>query len=306
MINNNNPRYKVAAIVVTYNRLKLLQEGIAALREQTFAVDKIVIVDNGSTDGTGDWLKTQHDLTVVCQDNTGCSGGVHTGIRSVLNTDVDWLWIMDDDTICSKDSLEKLVTTCKTLEEQKIGFIGSKCVWTDGNPHLMNLINIKPYFQGNTPFNKFDNDGVLLTESCSFVSVLVNEKAVREVGLPYKEFFIWNDDLEYTQRITKAGYLGLYCPESVVLHKTASNYRADLYTEPPTAIWKYRYGIRNDFFMAKKAKGLLFFLAWLPARICYTILKIFVIRKDNKFKFANVVLLAGWRSIFFNPTIDRA
>jgi rhamnopyranosyl-N-acetylglucosaminyl-diphospho-decaprenol beta-1,3/1,4-galactofuranosyltransferase len=70
----------IAAVVVTRNRLALLQECVAALRAQTRKPDVIYIIDNASDDGTADWLKGQGDLTVIRQENLGSSGGQYAGV----------------------------------------------------------------------------------------------------------------------------------------------------------------------------------------------------------------------------------
>jgi rhamnopyranosyl-N-acetylglucosaminyl-diphospho-decaprenol beta-1,3/1,4-galactofuranosyltransferase len=57
--------------------------------------------------------------------------------------------------------------------------------------------------------------------SASFVSVLLDAGAVRECGLPVADYFLWNDDFEYTLRLLR-GRLGLLCPSSIVVHRTAS------------------------------------------------------------------------------------
>lgn len=64
----------IIAVVVTYNRRELLKRNIACLRLNT-PVSSIVVVNNGSTDGTGAWLDEQEDLTVIHQENVGGSGG---------------------------------------------------------------------------------------------------------------------------------------------------------------------------------------------------------------------------------------
>ncbi len=295
----------VAVVLVTYNRLNLLKEAIEALRSQTHFIFRIVVVDNGSTDGTSEWLGLQTDLYVIKQANSGGAGGFYTGVKFSASLNVDWVWLMDDDTICNSNSLEKLVEKVSTLPNEKIGFVGSKCVWSDGNPHYMNIVDIKPYFNNTVPFTKYDNYNLLLTEACSFVSVLINIAAIKKIGLPYKDFFIWGDDLEYTQRITKAGYLGFYCQDSIVVHKTPQNYRPNFYTESASNIWKYKYGLRNELFMIKRDKGLLYYTIWLFVKILYTSFKILVKRRDSKFVFIKAVFQSGFNSMFFNPKIER-
>ena len=292
----------IIAVVVTYNRLVLLKEAIFALRGQPF-LNAIVVVNNNSDDGTEHWLKQEPDLIVITQQNRGGSGGFYTGLKAATEMKADWVWVMDDDTICGPDSLQKLIEPMKHIQEP-IGFIGSKSVWKDGNPHLMNIPAISPSFNGNLPFNKYDSLGLLLVETTSFVSLLINAAAIKEVGLPYEDFFIWGDDQEYTRRITKTGKLGFYCSESVVLHKTGINYFPDFYRDTVPNLWKHSYGFRNEFFMIKKNKGLLFFALWLPAKLLYTSYRIMRLRSTDRLKFIRVLLAAGWASVFFNPKIE--
>jgi rhamnopyranosyl-N-acetylglucosaminyl-diphospho-decaprenol beta-1,3/1,4-galactofuranosyltransferase len=297
----NDP--KVAAVIVTYNRFNLLKDTVAAVRAQSFATNQIIVVDNGSTDGSGEWLDLQTDLNVIHQANLGGSGGFHTGLKLAAKTDCDWAWVMDDDTICRPDTLMNLINKVPLVSE-KIGFLSSKSIWTDGQPHYMNIPAITPSFNRFIPFNKYDDKGLLLVETSSFVSLLINLDAVKEVGLPYKEFFIWGDDQEYTRRLTKAGYLGLYCPDSVVLHKTPVNYFPDFYRDTPNNLWKHGHGFRNEFFMVKKNKGVLYFAFWLGAKVAFTSYKLIRIRNTDRPKFVGTLLNSAWKSILFNPKID--
>ncbi|MEO7306975.1 MAG: glycosyltransferase, partial [Ferruginibacter sp.] len=88
---------KVIAVVVTYNRQALLSECITALRNQSRPLDGILIVNNGSTDGTEKWLAAQKDIHFINQENLGSSGGFSTGIQWAYQNDYAWIWCMDDD-----------------------------------------------------------------------------------------------------------------------------------------------------------------------------------------------------------------
>jgi rhamnopyranosyl-N-acetylglucosaminyl-diphospho-decaprenol beta-1,3/1,4-galactofuranosyltransferase len=295
---------KVIAVMVTCNRFKLLKEAITALTLQNHPIHKIIVVNNDSKDGTTEWLNEQKDLVVKHQANTGGSGGFFTGIEMAAAYQPDWIWVMDDDTICRPDTLSKLIDKLKLVSEE-VGFIGSKSIWTDGTPHLMNIPAIKPSVNGRVPFNKYDDKQLLLVDTSSFVSLMINYKAVKNVGLPYKEFFIWGDDQEYTARITKAGYTGLYCIDSIVLHKTAVNYFPDFYRDTVSNLWKHAYGFRNEFFMVRKNKGIPFFLAWLPIKVAYTILKLLRIRRTDRWLFTKTFCTSALQSIFFSPKIQH-
>src|SRR5580692_151783 len=88
---------RVCAVLVTYNRLALLKEAVAAVRQQSRKADFMVIVDNGSTDGTSEWLAASagSDVRIITQPNLGGSGGFHTGMQAGFETGADWLWCMD-------------------------------------------------------------------------------------------------------------------------------------------------------------------------------------------------------------------
>ncbi|NUS50267.1 MAG: glycosyltransferase, partial [Nocardioidaceae bacterium] len=91
----------VVAVVVTWNRWELLQECLAALAAQTHRLAAVVVVDNASTDGTGDLLAREHaDLDVVTlTENTGGAGGFAAGIERALTHEPDLVWLLDDDTV---------------------------------------------------------------------------------------------------------------------------------------------------------------------------------------------------------------
>ena len=82
----------VVAVVVTYNRLNLLQRVVGALKGQSKKLDKIYIVNNGSTDGTKEWLDGQTGLNVIHQENVGGSGGFYRGIQEASKEECDWIW----------------------------------------------------------------------------------------------------------------------------------------------------------------------------------------------------------------------
>ena len=102
----------VTAIVVTYNRLPLLKQCLAALRAQTVQSFTVLLVDNASTDGTADYIKTLAMPGLVCRnpgENLGGAGGFAYGIRAAVELGCEAVWIMDDDTLPEPDALAALL-----------------------------------------------------------------------------------------------------------------------------------------------------------------------------------------------------
>ncbi len=84
----------------------------------------------------------------------------------------------------------------------------------------------------------------------TFVSFLVNRKAVEKCGLPYKEFFIWNDDIEYSKRLIKYYAPGYFVGKSKVVHKISDE---PLLTGANVKkINLLHYSIRNNMVIAKE------------------------------------------------------
>jgi rhamnopyranosyl-N-acetylglucosaminyl-diphospho-decaprenol beta-1,3/1,4-galactofuranosyltransferase len=297
---------KVAATIITHNRIGILKEAVQAVKDQTHPLDHIIVVNNGSTDGSEEWLKAQPGLDCIHQPNLGGSAGFSAGVKKAYELGADWIWIMDDDSIPEPPALAELLKVAMSGDiKPEPGFVCSKVTWLDGTPHLMNLPHIGIFSRQGIPFNQFDHTGALLVNACSFVSVLVSAKAVKEIGLPYKEFFIWGDDSEYTQRIIKAGYSGSYVPSSVVLHKTATNYSADIFNDDGKNLWKYKYGIRNTLFIIKKEKGTVKYFTTVLKYFFVMPFRIMKKRKSLKWTFIKTAWVAAAKSLSFHPKIDH-
>ena len=156
----NKDNKKVVVVVVTCNRKNLLLECLQGILNQTYPINKIVLIDNASTDGTEKMVKENFSnneavLYIKFNENTGSSGGFHEGIKRAYEKEADLIWVMDDDCIPNKDALEKLIEKYHFLkEENNIGFLCSQVNWIDGNPHIVNIPAI-PLISLGKPFSYF-------------------------------------------------------------------------------------------------------------------------------------------------------
>ncbi len=241
---------RVVAVVVAYNRRDLLIEAMSALGAQTRPLDAIVVVDNASTDGSGEAAKaTLPSIDLVCLEaNTGGAGGFAAGIaRATEHHNPDWVWLMDDDTIPTPTALAELLAGATSAPD--ITVAGSRVVWHDGQDHPMNTPRENP-FGGSAWKVRARELGGLAVRSSSFVSMLISVPRIREVGLPVAEYFIWNDDFEYSVRLIR-GHRGIFVPASVVVHKTKVLGSTDA---DPGA--RFYYEVRNKVWLMRLSKGL--------------------------------------------------
>lgn len=238
----------VSAVVVTYNRLPMLKEVIAALQNSKTAVDHIIIVDNHSEEDTQLYLTglgSQIEY-VRLEENLGGAGGFNHGVRYFMEeTDDDYVWLMDDDTVPHADTLTELTQYADANPE--FGFLSSDVRWTDGHRALMNL---------PAPMNRLRVIPEDATEpeqlrNATFVSLLMKREVIAKIGLPITDFFIWGDDIEYTERAGRL-YPGYFIPTAKVTHKMATNVGSNILNDTKDRTPRYYYSYRNKVYYGRK------------------------------------------------------
>ncbi len=243
---------RVVAVVVTWNRRDLLEESLDALAAQTHVPIATVVVDNASTDGTGDRLLQRTGLDVVTlAENTGGAGGFAVGIEQALVHEPDLVWLLDDDTVPTATAAQELVQAWATYDGPggRPAVLASRVVWADGCDHPMNTPRVKP----GATFTELAAAaavGCLPVRSASFVSIMCDADVVLARGLPVADYFLWNDDFEYSTRLIR-GRAGLYSPSSVVVHKTRTFGATD--ADPGE---RFFYEVRNKLWLFTRSRGL--------------------------------------------------
>jgi GT2 family glycosyltransferase len=231
---------RVVAVVVTYNRRELLLESLAALTGQARRPDVVLVIDNASSDGSADAVCAAHpDVRVVrMRTNTGGAGGFAVGLEAALADDADLIWLMDDDTVPEAGALDELLAARSRYPGAPPAVVASRVVWTDGREHPMNTPRRKPFVR-RAELRRADSIGCVPIRSASFVSVLIDAAQARRLGAPVADYFLWNDDFEYTTRLLRRAP-GLLCPASTVVHKTRTFGAADV--DPGE---RFFYEVRN-------------------------------------------------------------
>ncbi len=270
----------VIAVVVTYNRQKLLTECIDALRNQTRKIDKILVINNGSTDNTENWLQQQSDIEYFTQKNIGSGGGFNTGIKLAYQENFDWVWLMDDDGYPKEDALENLLEdaedelclrNCAVInKEDRKSF-----VWKTGNYATIDEVTEKVIHNYAHPFN----------------GTLLHKEVIKKVGLPKKELFIWGDETEYYHRIISKHKIPFYTKTNSIHYHPGSaySYKNDW---DYLSNWKMYFYVRNRYHILKTRfndKPVMALFMYIIFLISFSGL-ILVFQKSNKLKKLNFIL----------------
>jgi rhamnopyranosyl-N-acetylglucosaminyl-diphospho-decaprenol beta-1,3/1,4-galactofuranosyltransferase len=198
---------RIVAVVVTFNRLGLLQRLVARLREVE-GLAEVLVVDNASTDGTGEWLAAQTApvRALTLDDNRGGAGGFHAGLEAAVQDGADLVWLMDDDGIPEPDCLKVLLDHGET--DGGYEFWGPAVLAEQDPSRLCFPIRLpgrSTVVHRMAEVELAARDGVIADVVIPFNGVLVTRELVTRIGLPREEFFIWGDDVEYLWRAQAAG-----------------------------------------------------------------------------------------------------
>lgn len=232
---------KVALIIVTFNRLETLKMNLAHIRNQTRKPEYVLIVENGSDDGTLEFLKNQNEFEFLAMNqNIGWSGGLDKGIRKAReNWGVDFFWLMDDDSFPSPQVLESLVAASLLIGENAI-------------------IGLEGYiFKYGIPRKQETSVGIIPVDFVLIDNALVPKKLIEIVGTPDPDYFIMAEDYEYCQRVKRKGFeVFLLCSKEKLVN------RLHLGSQPSSKslLWRGYYQSRNHIFVLRDQftlKGLL-------------------------------------------------
>lgn len=208
----------VTVLIPNWNRRDLLGKLLKQLREQTYRIGEIVVVDNGSADGSAELAEESGARVIRLESNRGFSVAVNTGIGSSRS---EWIAIVNNDVEPARDWLEKLVeaalgsgawfATGKLLSARDPSKLDgafdvlcrSACAWRAGNG--------RP-------------DGPLWARArgirfAPFTAALFRSELFRRLGMLNEQFESYLEDVEFGLRCAMAGLGGVYVPEAVALHQ---------------------------------------------------------------------------------------
>ena len=250
---------RVAALVVTCNRLAQLRPTLARLLADP--VDHVLVFDNGSDDGTADWLAAQDDprlLVVRSAQNLGGAGGFARAMEQARDRlRPDWMLLLDDDARPEPGAL----ATFRELEAAGTlapwDALAAAVFYPDGTPCEMNrpIVNrLAGRAFVPTHLRPADYAGSALrpVAASSFVGFFVRRAAVERVGLPDESLFLYMDDGLYTLALTRAGLRLGFAPALRFEHdcRTLATRRTGF-----RPLWKAYYYHRNLLIFYRAAMG---------------------------------------------------
>lgn len=310
-------RASIATVIVTFNRKALLIECLEANLAQTRPADRIIVVDNASTDGTSERLADHGFLEddrieyLRLDENIGGAGGFARGMARAMEGSFDWIWLMDDDASPKLDALEELLKGLAGLpaETPDMPCVLTSCVTTktgEIDTQHRRIFNFTMLDSKRVKAEAY-NRSISKIDVGTFVGFMVNRATVDRVGLPCADYFIYFDDIEYSLRIKQAGGNIYLVPRSRIVHPEDPN-DSKSFSRSPSYPWRSFYQTRNQISTYRRyaPNGLvLFYLVLRVLMLRFASIVVFQPDKWHRSKMFFRAVLDGYRGRL-GKTIDPA
>jgi rhamnosyltransferase len=301
---------KILGHIHSLNDEEVIDRSLEALLEQSYPVQEIVLVDNGSTDGTLERSFPNLVQIIRHSHNLGTSGAVISGMKYALDHEFEWIWLFDADSAPNKNALEKLIA-----------------LYLSFPPDLQNQIwlmaGLLVEFETKRPYHAFSLKSKRLREirpnpeqlfyefeATMWSGSLYKLSAVRKVGYPVADYVLDIGEVEYGYRGTRFGYRAFLHRGSLIDH----NIRG----QPSRPLTSYRFGpfsfrmielrpircyylVRNHvyFWLYQYYGGNLYTFAYCFGKVA-KIMASFILRQGTHRKELSACVKGIWDGLFKN------
>jgi len=219
------PIPKVSIVILNWNQRDMTLACLESLRKISYPNYEIIIVDNGSTDGSIEAIKKEFpELTVIENGrNLGVAGGRNVGIEYVQQRGTDYLLLLDNDTIVHKDFMTEMVKAGES--DNRAGILTGKIyfysepdkIWCAGCSLSLYRRHISAI--GYDEIDKGQYDDIREVEHVAGCCLMIKKKVIDEIGILDQNFIeYFTEDTDWCLRARKKGYKIMYVPKAKIWH----------------------------------------------------------------------------------------
>ncbi len=217
----------ISIVVANWNGVRYIEECVQSIRHQTYPHTELIVVDNGSTDGSREWLRGASGrppgfLLIELPVNRGFAGGVNAGIRAASG---EFVALLNNDAAADPAWLEQMAAA---MGHPVIGMVASKILFYDrrdvidktGHLFYPDGLN-RGRGAGEVDRGQYDLPGeILFPDGCA---ALYRREMLLEIGLFDEQFFAYGDDADLGLRARWNGWKCAYAPSARVYHRHSSS-----------------------------------------------------------------------------------
>ncbi len=216
-------RERVVTVVLNWNGWRDTVACLESLRNSD-VTPRVIVVDNGSTDGSGDRIRAEAPWAQLVQlpSNRGFAGGMNAGIVAALRgaPGVDYVWVLNNDTLAEPSTLSRIVALGDS--DPRIGIVGSRLVDADGTGRIQAV--------GGGTVNRWLGTTSTHLESSSKAcdhlvgaSLLVRRSLLRQIGGFDERYFFYLEDTDLSLRARRAGWRLAVAEDATVIHRRGAS-----------------------------------------------------------------------------------
>ncbi len=217
---------KVYVLILTYNGKQLLYDSITSYLANDYSNFRVIVIDNGSTDGSDEYVREAFPDAVLLRSETNLfySGGFNLGLKyAFVENDADYVLITNNDVKADSGIIKALVESA--LEDPKRGFVMGKVYYFD-NPDILQTVGKKQddvmWNGGHIGQGEKDNGQYDVAEErawCDDIYWLVSRQVFEQTGGYDTEFSFQAEDFDWEARAKLKGFVIYYTPKAKLWHK---------------------------------------------------------------------------------------
>lgn len=242
----------VAAVVLNWNNYADTHACVESLRSLDPGVDTIVVVDNGSTDGSGERLDEEFPEVEVrfTGENLGFAGGMNDGIDAALD-DAEFVWLLNNDVVFLEEDV--LTSLCGTLDRDDVAGVSPlirKYPETDDIWFWRGFVDWDRGYAAHDPPGAFDAQEVGEYVSNNYIpccAFLVRASLVEERGGLPTDYFLYYEDVDFCTRLRDDDYQLLTVTDAAVHHRVSASSGSDTGPIPAYYLARNRILFAREF-----------------------------------------------------------
>jgi len=271
----------VALLVPVHNKLEDTREFLESMKRVNYPSYKVIIIDDGSTDGTEDMIKREFPGVIMLKGdgNLWWSGAINKGIKKAIEMDFKYVLIIDNDTVVDPEFISTLVDTAEKNSNSII--TGKTYQYHDPErleqagykKHWLQLLTY-PAGYGEIDRGQYDRQQDL---PCANMNVLINTDIFKDIGMMDAENLpLYGADQDFSLRARKKGYRIIYEPGSKIWHKRRAT--AGKAMPEKTSLWS----------------RLVYLTTNIKSPVCWHTQKTFIFRHSPKYEIPPKLILYFW------------
>ncbi|MBU0996185.1 MAG: glycosyltransferase family 2 protein [Proteobacteria bacterium] len=247
---------KICLTVIHWNQEELTIATILSLKKINNPNVEIILVDNGSDNGSGISISEKFDdiILVRSETNLGYAGGANLGFSSALERSADYVFLLNNDIDVDKEIIHHLLSVMESPDYPHAGILAPKIyfydppdiIWYGGGDCDMDTGICQ-----HIDYGKIDNEMNCRIKECTFINgcaMFIKREVIEKVGFLDTSYFHTGEDVDYSIRASRAGFKLMFVPDAKLWHKIRASTGGNV---KPKYMYNY-YEFRNRLLIFRK------------------------------------------------------